>query len=144
MADLPVWPPYYSDVETEGNAQLTPTNLGAGMVAKTIVVDVPLSGASVATSTVIPDVSTVLGVNTKVLETVTGATSFNVGYAGTPAAWSSNVGVAAGTRSPGAPYSPVTFTWGGPVAVLLTAVGGNFTSGTVRLAIHCITMIPPT
>ena len=72
---------------------------------------------------------------------IAGATSFSVGVSGTPGQFGSGLGISAGTTNygligPTALYSATN--------LLLTAAGGNFTAGAVRLSIHYMLANPST
>lgn len=146
MADIPVWGPFYSQIEAPGLAQLVPPLGGAGIGAKVAVLDVTLTGATVSVPTGIFNDCFALGVHVQVLEAVTGATGFLVGLAGSPTLFSAGrgaMGTAAGTARWCVPYSPTDFFWGGDLPVLLTADGGTFTGGKVRIGAYAINLTPP-
>ena len=96
-----------------------------------------LSGASVDASVQIPDRSIVLGVSTRTLTTITGATSYDCGIAGETAKFGSTLGIAAGSTNRGV-IGPQAFY--ADTSVRLTASGGDFTGGSVRIAIHLLTV----
>lgn len=98
------------------------------------------AGATNDTSFVIPDRAIVLGVTGRVLEAIAGPTSWNVGVAADASRYATGIGVGAGSTLVG-PSGPVTY-WS-PTALRLTAVGGNFTGGEVRLAIHYLMLTGP-
>jgi hypothetical protein len=100
-----------------------------------------LSGASVASTIEIPDRSIVLGVSTRVVTAVTGAASFDCGVAGETEKFGVALGVAAGSANVGV-IGPQAFSADTPI--VLTAQGGSFTSGAVRIAIHHLTLGAPT
>ena len=100
-----------------------------------------LSGASVASTIEIPDRSIVLGVSTRVVTAVTGAASFDCGVAGETGKFGVALGVAAGSANVGV-IGPQAFSADTPI--VLTAQGGSFTSGAVRIAIHHLTLGAPT
>lgn len=93
-----------------------------------------LSGATVTATGLIPDRSIVLGVTSWVTEAITGATSYDVGLSG-----GSNFGGALGLAEGASNVGAV-----GPFAVYadtdvdVTANGGAFTGGTLRLAAHLV------
>ena len=95
-----------------------------------------LSGADSASSIVIPAGTLLLGVSTRTLSAITGATSFDCGIAGNTAKFGASLGIASGSTHIGiiAPEPVLADT-----AVLLTANGAPFTGGTVRIAIHGLT-----
>ncbi len=71
----------------------------------------------------------------------TGVTGWKVGVAGSADRYGSGLGAAAGSYLVGLSGSPVTYYSATPL--LLTSEGGAFASGTVRLAIHVLTLQPP-
>jgi Major tropism determinant N-terminal domain len=92
-----------------------------------------LSGASVNASLQIPANCIVFAVGARVVTAITGATSYEVGVLGNLSQFGSLLSIAAGSINygligPTAFYSATTLT--------LTAAGGNFTAGAVRLSIH--------
>lgn len=100
-----------------------------------------LSGSTVTASSAIPAGAVVVACAARVTTTITGATSFSVGYTGTPSAFGSGLGTSAGTTSEGA-ITPAPF----PTAtnVILTAAGGSFSAGAVRLSVMYLSVTPPT
>ena len=99
-----------------------------------------LSGASVSSTIQIPDRSIVLGVSTRTTTTITGATSYDCGIASELSKFGGALGVAAGSTNVGV-IGPQAFYADTPI--VLTANGGNFTGGAVRLAIHYLTLGVP-
>jgi len=99
-----------------------------------------LSGASVTSTIEIPDRSIVLGLSTRVVTAVTGAASFDCGVAGETGKFGVALGVAAGSANVGV-IGPQAFSADTPI--VLTAQGGSFTSGAVRIAIHHLTLGAP-
>ncbi|MCA1948650.1 MAG: DUF2793 domain-containing protein [Armatimonadetes bacterium] len=96
-----------------------------------------LSGAFVDSTVVIPDRAIVLGVSTRTVTAITGASSYDCGIAGEAAKFGGSLGVAAGSTNRGV-IGPQAFY--APTPVRLTANGGVFTGGAVRLAIHYLTI----
>ncbi|MDP7150262.1 MAG: DUF2793 domain-containing protein [Paracoccaceae bacterium] len=99
-----------------------------------------LSGASVASTIAIPDRAIVLAVSTRTVAVVLGATSYDCGIAGEPAKFGGSLGVAAGSTNVGA-IGPQAFYADTPV--VLTANGGDFTGGDVRIAIQYLLPTAP-
>ncbi|WP_313138195.1 DUF2793 domain-containing protein [Paracoccus jeotgali] len=99
-----------------------------------------LSGATRASSIVIPDRSIVLGVSCRVVTAITGAASFDCGIAGETSKFGGSLGVAVGSSNIGV-IGPTAFY--APTPIRLTANGGSFTGGTVRIAIHYLTCGAP-
>ncbi|WP_426032359.1 DUF2793 domain-containing protein [Caulobacter sp. DWP3-1-3b2] len=95
--------------------------------------EVTLSGASTATTVVIPNRAIVLGVSTRTSVAVTGATSYSCGVSGDTAKFGSGLGVAKNTNNVGV-VGPTAYY--ADTAVVITAAGGSFTGGKVRVAIH--------
>ena len=98
------------------------------------------AGATNDTSFVIPDRAIVLGVTGRVLTTIGGATSWKAGVAADDGRYGTGIGAASGSTLIG-PSGPVTY-WS-PTALRLTATGGSFTGGVVRLAIHYVLLTVP-
>ncbi|HZZ63828.1 MAG TPA: hypothetical protein VFE63_22135 [Roseiarcus sp.] len=99
-----------------------------------------LSGASVTTSLSIPANCIVLAVSERVTTTITGATSFSVGFSGNATQFGSVLSTATGSTNYGL-IGPTAFYSATPI--VLTAAGGNFSGGAVRLAIHTVQISPP-
>lgn len=96
-----------------------------------------LSGASRDSSIAIPDRAIVLGVSSRTVTAVTGATSFDCGIAGEASKFGGSLGIAAGSTNRGV-IGPQAFYADTPIR--LTARGGSFTGGAVRIAIHLLTV----
>jgi hypothetical protein len=107
------------------------------------------SGASSVSTVQIPNRAIVLAVSVYVVTAITGATSYNVdattssgGGAGTTSGqFGAGLGVAAGSSNVGV-IGPTA--WYATSTIKLTAVGGNFTGGSVRVAIQYILCGTPT
>ena len=102
--------------------------------------EVTLSGASVATSIAIPNRAIVLAVSTRTTAAVTGAASYNCGVSGDAGKFGGSLGVAKNSSNVGV-IGPTAFYADTPV--LLTAVGGSFVTGKVRVAIHVLRFDAP-
>lgn len=102
--------------------------------------EVTLSGASTATSIAIPNRAIVLAVSTRTTVAVTGATAYNCGVAGDASKFGGSLGVAKNASNVGV-IGPTAYYADTPV--LLTAVGGNFVAGKVRVAIHLLRFDAP-
>ena len=100
---------------------------------------VTLSGASVTASVQIPANCIVLAVGAKVTTAITGATSYQVGVSGTLNQFGSGLSIGAGSSYDGL-IGPTAFYSATPLIV--TAAGGSFTGGAVRLSIHYIVCQP--
>lgn len=102
--------------------------------------EVTLSGASTATTIVIPNRATVLAVSTRTTVAITGAASYNCGVAGEASKFGGSLGVAKNASNIGV-VGPTAYYADTPV--VLTAVGGNFVGGKVRVAIHVLRFDAP-
>lgn len=89
-----------------------------------------LSGTSATSAISIPNRAIVLGVSTRTVTAITGATSFDCGISGEAAKFGGSLGIAAGSTNVGV-IGPQAFYAATPI--ILTANGGNFTGGAVRL-----------
>lgn len=110
---------------------------GVGVLEETLS---GLSGTSVDSTIDIPDRAICLGVSTRTVTAVTGATSYDCGVSGSPAKFGGTLGVAQGSTNKGV-IGPEAFYADTPVR--LTANGGNFTGGAVRIAIHYLEIEVP-
>lgn len=99
-----------------------------------------LAGASVASTIVIPSRTILLGVSTRTVTAITGAASYDCGIAGEPNKFGGSLGAAAGSTNLGV-IGPSAFYSDTPVR--LTANGGDFTGGAVRIGIHYLTVGVP-
>ncbi len=113
---------------------------GAAVDARVLEGDVVLSGASTDAAIVIPDRGIVLGVSARTLEAVTGASSYDCGIPGERSKFGGLLGAAPGSVNIGV-IGPTAFYT--PTPVRLSANGGAFTGGKVRLAIHLILCAAP-
>lgn len=95
-----------------------------------------LSGTTVATSIVIPARCVLLGVSTRTTTAITGATSYDCGpTGGSVSAYGGSLGISLGSTNIGV-IGPTAFY--SDTTVTLTANGGNFTAGAVRVSIQYI------
>ena len=99
-----------------------------------------LSGASVTSTMTIPNRAIVLGVSTRTVTAITGASSYDCGLAGETSKFGGSLGVAQGSTNVGV-IGPQAFY--SPTPIVLTANGGSFTGGAVRIAIHYLLPIAP-
>jgi hypothetical protein len=112
---------------------------GANVQVQIIEQTVTLSGASTNASVPIPANCIVLAVGARVLTTITGATSYEIGVSGNLSQFGSLLSVPAGSSNfgligPTAFYTNTTIT--------ITAAGGSFTGGQVRLSISILLANP--
>jgi hypothetical protein len=112
---------------------------GANIQAQVLETSLTLSGASTNASLQIPANCVVLAVGAKVTTAITGATSYEVGVSGNLSQFGSGLATAVNSQNfgligPTAFYTPTTLT--------VTAAGGSFSGGQVRLSISCLLANP--
>ena len=109
---------------------------GAGFLHRTVETDHPLtSGATSIVTAAIPGDAIVYGVTGRVLASIGGAVSFEIGVPGSANRYGSGFGTSAGSWTRGITGSPLAYY--APTDLILTAGGGAFDgSGSIRLAIH--------
>lgn len=116
-----------------GAATLTAN--GAALAMKSSEIDVTLTaGASVTTPILFPARAIAFGVTGRVTATITGAaTSWDLGVTGELQRYGSGLGTAQNSwvNGPGAPL-----VYWSPTALEISAQGGNFAGGTIRLVAH--------
>jgi hypothetical protein len=83
----------------------------------------------------------VLGVTGRVLTELTGATGWSLGVTGSPDRYGTGYGTGAGSFAHGVTGQPQAYY--GQTELAVTAEGGAFTGGTVRLAVHLLDLQPP-
>jgi hypothetical protein len=94
------------------------------------------------TALLIPNRSTVLAVNTRVMEAVTGTvTSFGVGVSGDTSRYGNGIGTGADSTNIGLTYHPVSYYSDTPL--LLTPDAGSFTGGLVRINVQYLAFRGP-
>ncbi len=112
---------------------------GASIQAQVLETTVALSGASTNASLQIPANCIVLAVGARVVTTITGAPSYEVGVSGNLTQFGSALAIATGSTNfgiigPAPIYSATTLT--------ITATSGSFTGGQVRLSISILLANP--
>lgn len=110
---------------------------GASMLHRVVEVDhVIAAGATSTTANVIPSSAIVFGVTGRVTDAMTGTLStWRLGIAGvSDDRYGSGIGIGAGSWMRGVTGTPLTYY--SDTALTLTGEGGDFASGTVRLAVH--------
>ncbi|WP_224814368.1 DUF2793 domain-containing protein [Hasllibacter sp. MH4015] len=116
-----------------GATTLSPGNASLNM--KSVEFDVTLTaGASVTTPILFPARAIAFGVTGRVTAAITGAaTTWDLGVAGDLQRYGSGLGVGLNSwvNGPGAPQ-----VYWSPTALEITAQGGNFAGGTIRLVAH--------
>ena len=100
-----------------------------------------MSGASVTAGVQIPANCIVFAVGARVVTTITGATSYEVGVSGNLSQFGSGLSLIAGSINYGL-IGPTAFY--SATSLVLTAAGSNFTAGAVRLSIHYMLCGPST
>ncbi|WP_306148897.1 MULTISPECIES: DUF2793 domain-containing protein [unclassified Roseibium] len=99
-----------------------------------------LSGASVDTTIVIPNRAVVWCVSTRTTTAITGATSYDCGIAGEASKFGGSLGIAEGSTNAGV-IGPQAFY--SDTNVRLSANGGSFTAGAVKVALHYLLPVVP-
>lgn len=109
---------------------------GAGFVHRTLETDHSVSaGGSSVEAGFLPANAIVYGVTARVLSTIGGATTLEMGVSGSTDRYGSGIGVGAGSWARGITGSPLAYY--AATDLILTAVGGNFNgTGQIRLAVH--------
>lgn len=122
---------------------LTMSAHGAGLAVSLCEIDHVLgAGSSELTDLVIAPSSMVIGVTARVVEPITGdLTGWRLGTPGAEDRFGSGLGLAAESWVRGMLGQPVTY-WGAD-SLLITAEGGSFTGGRLRLAVHALELTLP-
>lgn len=102
--------------------------------------ELTLSGASVATAVMIPNRAVVMGVSTRTSVAITGATSYSCGVSGDAGKFGASLGVAKNASNVGV-VGPTAYYADTPVVI--TAAGGSFTGGKVRVSMHVMRFDAP-
>lgn len=116
---------------------------GAGLIAGMAEAEVAVvSGDSFDTGVLIPAGAMVLGAVARVKQALTGGLdTWQLGTAGAPDRFGQGLGKGAGSWSRGMLGTPMTYY--SPATLIMTAQGGNFTGGRVRLAVHWLELRLP-
>jgi hypothetical protein len=100
------------------------------------------AGAASVTTEVIPQNAMVFAVTGRVASALSGTlTSWTLGVAGAEDRYGAGIGLAQGSWLVGVTGQPVTYYADTPL--VLTATGGDFAGGTVRLVLHYFRPEPP-
>lgn len=99
------------------------------------------TASSSETTFLIPDRAIVLGVTGVVVEAITGATAWKLGVADDAQRYGNGIGAMVDATVVGVSGTPCAYY--GATPLRLTAEGGSFTGGRVRLAIHCLELTGP-
>ncbi len=95
--------------------------------------EIPLSGASTDSTITVPGRAIVFGVSTRTTQAITGATSYDCGIAGESNKYGGLLSIVLNSINSGV-TGPTAFYANTPI--IITANGGNFTGGKIRIAIH--------
>ena len=130
----------YEDGVWRAGIALTPS--GGRVTLRAKEEELTLTGAYVETADAafIPDRAIVLGVAARTTLAITGATSYGVGVAANTTQFGNLLGVALGSTNIGV-IGPAGFY--ADTKARVTANGGNFTAGKVRLIVYFIEMAAP-
>lgn len=116
-----------------------------GVLNSTTQISGALSGATASFAGAIPAGSVVVGVVARVTTAITGATSFSIGDGTTATAFGSNIAVASGTTTTNANWTLTAIpNYPSGANIVLTANGGNFTGGVVRVTVYYMSFGAPT
>ncbi len=129
-------------VISNGSSWISPENttpFGAFTRLQTVEEDFDLSGSHTTSNILFPSRAIILAGSVVVTETISGASAFDVGIDGESSKFGGNLGITAadtniGVIGPTAVYAPTP--------VILSAIGGDFSSGTVHLVLHYIACGP--
>lgn len=119
---------------------LTPNGAESRIV--TVEEELSLSGASVSSTTVIPNRAVVFGVSTLTTEDVTGVWQYHCGISGQPEKFGGYLGIAAGSNNAGV-IGPEAFYADTPVVITAHGDTGVFAGGKVRIALHYFLPVVP-
>lgn len=100
-----------------------------------------LTGPQVTTTIELPSRCIVFGISTLVTTAIGGATSFNCGDSGAPTRFGSGLSITSGSTDEGTIGADAPYTVATPIVI--TAVGGDFTSGAIRVCLRYIVLSPP-
>ena len=100
-----------------------------------------LAGAYNDTALSIPDRAIVFGVTGKVLTDITGPASWTLGVSADPGRYGTSIGLSVGSTVNGVSGTPTAYYGATPVRV--TGTGGDFTGGSLRLALHYLILDLP-
>lgn len=116
---------------------------GSALCARTAEAEVSLSpGTEIVTDLTLPAASLVIGATARVVEEIRGSmASWRLGTTGAADRFGSGLGVQAQSWARGMLSQP--FTYWEPAPVILSATGGSFISGKVRIAAHWLELTVP-
>lgn len=109
---------------------------------------VACSGTTSTATGLIPSNSVVIGVTARVLTAIEGTTAWNLGTSINPTAWGASLDVALGTSVGPDDWDTLTgvsfLDASTATDIVLTATGGTFSAGSVKLTVHYKELLPPT
>lgn len=115
---------------------------GAATISRIVVADQSVAGGSFKRISMIPAGCVVVGVTARVTEAMTGPlTSWQLGVPGSNDRYGSGLGLGLNSYALGATSSPLVYYTDEDIR--LTAIGGDFGGGSVRVAVHLQTVVPP-
>lgn len=117
---------------------------GAAMIWKVVEFDhIVTSGSTNSTTVPIPKQTQVIGISGRVLEDIKGTsiTAWQIGVSGAANRYGSGLGLLRSSYVNGLSGAPVTYYSDTPL--LMTAVGGTFTTGKIRLALNLVLLVSP-
>ena len=116
---------------------------GSALMAGTSEAEVDVgTGASFDTGVMIPPGVMVIGVVARITTTITGTlTSWSLGNAGSTDRFGSGLGLDEGSWANGLLGSPMSYY--SPEALIMTAAGGNFAGGRLRIGVHWLELQLP-
>ncbi len=115
-----------------GAQTLTPGGASVAMTSAEFDVSIT-AGAGVTTPVLFPARAIAYGITGRVISDISGATTWDIGVTGDLQRYGSGLGVSLNSWVSG-PGTPQVY-WS-PTALEITAQGGNFTGGTIRLVAH--------
>jgi hypothetical protein len=122
-------------------------NYFCGWRRRTISSEITLSGATTDWSNAIPAGCVVIGVASYITQTITGSgvTAKSIGTPSATTIWANaNGGLAAGSTTALGNTTQSPTTYNSATSIRVTAVGGTFSGGKIRLALTYDTLEPPT
>lgn len=125
------------------NGMLTLSPGNAGLSAHVAELDhTVMAGAVSTTPVMIPANSVVIGATARVISAIAGTlASWSLGNPGAPGRFGTGIGTAAGSFARGVLGQPTAFYL--PEVLQLDAVGGTFSGGAVRIAVHYLEIALP-
>lgn len=116
---------------------------GAATLDRIVEIDHEIgAGTSSTTVDVIPAGASVLGVSARVIVAISGdATSWSLGVSGSTNRYGSGLGLPLNSYAAGLTAEPLAYYADTPL--VLTAAGGSFAGGTLRIAVHLRALQPP-